>query len=269
MTQASTMTQYEVIIKSAGRKGLGVFAHTGIPKGAIVTTYPAQPRPSPDSPHTYVWQLLDGSEITGEPWTGDVPSAPLPVGAVVGHLVNDIARIPTLPRFPGLETWSKQVLLYEQLSSIKCNVKAEENGIGLVFRAKRDIAAGEEITVQYGALYWNDYDLPLRAALRLLLRYLRSFLTSCMEAGLVPPANSMEVVQGAWFIEGGKAGAFLKVDPCHFAKTSKSLWDMLKAGDVYSEDFEQVWREYARLTSRPSAQLLLHEREPLVFCNGL
>lgn len=162
-----------LIIRESPGKGLGVFAAKAIKKGAIVAYYPDTPAVDVTSDDDYMLHLSedlnDQRAVTGEPWTGDVPSKKLPLGEKVAHLFNDSNVLRVRDKWMGCKAWWDDVCVY--LSTSTANVTRKDGS--LCFVATRNIEKDEEILYQYGPFYWmKQYKatLDLNAALETMMR---------------------------------------------------------------------------------------------------
>jgi len=164
-------------VRKSQTHGRGVFATRPIPKGDVVTFYPADAilvfppakyTSSIKQPFAAVVCFEPGTERFAKQYKMDVqkqtysacgvavignPNSPMTTkseGHVVGHMVNDAACL----RGPLSHT-SSAVQSYCVAVATRANADfKDECGMVVAICAERDIGTGEEILVSYGPEYW-------------------------------------------------------------------------------------------------------------------
>jgi hypothetical protein len=179
LTQMATT---QISIRSSVRGWVGVFAHTAISRGCVVAVYPATVSTDPAS----VYNVSSGGvRYQGSPWSGPVPSQPMPTGAHVAHLMNDAEMMAQHGEgWPGLLQFMKDYSAYVNAGG----GNVVRVGDSLNFVAKRDILEGEELTYTYGWPYWlAHYLMPLN-----LMPY-ANFITSILMSVLANPLGAQQL----------------------------------------------------------------------------
>lgn len=144
-----------LVIKQSPGKGLGVFALKKIKTGAVVAVYPLLPYR--EELKDYMINTELGSFV-GEPYKGEVPSAPYKLGAPIAHMFNDAARLRARDTYPGLDKYAEDAYEYTRQTMLHSNVYAtsQSGSTGIQVIARRNIKPGEELLLSYFFPYWND-----------------------------------------------------------------------------------------------------------------
>jgi len=128
--------------------GRGVYVSEDLARGTVLGAYPG--RLVPLKP--YLQKLKVVPQTASYCWTLGDRGALDPTDAA-GVLCEPLPFFEVLPTFGLLSVDTTLALINEPCAGFDVNVKTEEQGVDVVFYTERDIAAGEELFLDYGMKY--------------------------------------------------------------------------------------------------------------------